>query len=79
MSVRALMLLAGGVAAGALMLAAPASADPGQPDCGQLSPVCNLLPTMPELDHDLDLTTGQPAVINQEQLPPVDLCAAGCI
>jgi hypothetical protein len=77
MSVVPMLLLAGGLAA-ALVLAAPASAEPAQPGCAPLSPVCNMLPTLPELDHDLDLTTGQPELINRENQPPVDPCAAGC-
>ena len=58
--VRALALAAGGVTAAALFAAAPAAADPGMPPCGMLAPVCNMVPTMPELDHDIDLTKQQP-------------------
>ena len=79
--VRALALAAGGVTAAALFAAAPAAADPGMPPCGMLAAVCNMVPTMPELDHDIDLTKQQPpgAGVDQESLPPPDVCAVACI
>jgi hypothetical protein len=79
MWVRSVVALAGGMAVGVLAFAAPSAADPGQPGCAPFSPVCNLLPTLPELDHDIDLTTGQPPALDRESLPPADPCAAGCI
>lgn len=79
MSYRMLIALAGGLAVGTLAVAAPAAADPGMPNCGQLSFVCNMIPMMPELDHDVDMTKGQPAVVPAEDLPPTDVCAVACI
>ncbi len=79
--VRTLAVAAGGVTAAALFAAAPATADPGMPPCGMLTPVCNMVPTMPELDHDIDLTKQQPpgTGVDQENLPPADVCAVACI
>jgi hypothetical protein len=80
MSVIRMLALAAGSAAVAMWLAAPALADPGMPPCGMLSPVCNLVPTMPELDHDIDLTIHQPpAGTPSEYLPPADVCTVACI
>lgn len=76
---RMLALAASGTVV-ALLPVAPALADPGMPPCGALSPVCNLVPTMPELDHDVDLTIHQPPVgAATEQLPPADVCTLSCI
>jgi hypothetical protein len=80
--VRSLALAAGGVTAAALLAAAPATADPGMPPCGGLlAQVCDMIPTMPELDHDIDLTKQQPpgTGVDQESLPPPDVCAIACI
>ncbi len=75
---RTLALIIGGAAV-AVVSAAPAAADPGMPNCGQLSFVCNMIPTMPDLDHDIDMTRGQPAMPPAEDLPPADVCAVACI
>jgi hypothetical protein len=41
----------------ATVLAPPASASPDNP-CGlRFNPVCAFVPTLPNLDHDVDLTT----------------------
>ncbi len=78
--VRTLALLAGGATiAGALFAAAPAGANPGMPNCGQLNFVCNLIPTMPDLDHDVDMTKGQPPAPAQDNQVPTDVCAIACI
>ena len=76
---RRLVIGAVGVVTAALCAAAPAAADPGMPNCGQLSFVCNMIPTMPELDHDVDMTKGQPAMPPAEDMPPTDVCAVACI
>ncbi|NDJ87924.1 fibronectin-binding protein [Mycolicibacter kumamotonensis] len=75
-----------------LGVAAPADADPADDPC-QLAAtfLCRLIPTAPDLDHDIDLTQDS-AVINGQQLPempsagqhredapPVDICANGCV
>lgn len=68
-------------ALGSWLLAAPAGADPGMPPCeGPMAFICSMVPTMPELDHDLDLTQQQPgATVNNEELPPADVCALSCV
>ena len=42
----------------AMTLVAPASASPDNPCRATLIPVCALVPMLPGLDHDVDLTTG---------------------
>ncbi|MBI3212878.1 MAG: fibronectin-binding protein [Mycobacterium sp.] len=74
----AIAIAGGGIAA--LLLSAPAVADPGMPPCGGLlSQICNMVPMMPELDHDIDLTQNMPAAPNADELPPADVCAVACI
>jgi hypothetical protein len=52
---------------GAATSAGPASASPDDP-CGvTLIPVCAFIPALPNLDHDVDLTT------NQDPLRPSSL------
>ena len=64
-------------------LAAPVGAQPGRPPCDlALSFVCNIIPTAPELDHNVDLSTQVPVDPNApdpEMQPPLDPCSAGCI
>jgi hypothetical protein len=73
------------VAAGgtAVALAGPAGAQPGRPPCDlALSFICNMIPSAPELDHDVDLSTQLPVDPNApdpETLPPLDPCSAGCL
>ena len=76
---RALALAVGGAAVAALLAAAPAGANPGMPDCGQLNFVCNMIPTMPDLDHDVDMTQGQPQNVGRENDQPADVCSIACI
>ena len=46
-----------GAAATAICLAGPADADPGRNPCdGVALPVCAMVPMLPNLDHDIDLT-----------------------
>jgi hypothetical protein len=67
----------------AVALAVPAQAQPGRPPCDlALSFICNMIPSAPELDHDVDLSTQVPVdpnAPNPELLPPLDPCSAGCI
>jgi hypothetical protein len=75
---------AAALGAATVFLSGTAHADPGgPPPCGPLGIVCNLLPMAPELDEDVDLTQRyQPApeeLIDAENLPPVDVCAMGCV
>jgi hypothetical protein len=66
-----------------LLLAAPATADPGDNPCElAISFVCRFVPIAPDLDDDVDLTQPQPIDPNApppESLPVADPCAAGCI
>ncbi|BDB44028.1 hypothetical protein Mkiyose1665_02700 [Mycobacterium kiyosense] len=46
-----------GLVATGLYLAAPAVADPDFDPCrATFIPICRMAPTMPDLDHDVDLT-----------------------
>lgn len=68
---------------GSVALAAPAGAQPGRPPCDlALSFICNIIPTAPDLDHNVDLSTQVPVDPNApdpELMPPLDPCSAGCI
>ncbi len=68
-------------AASAIYLSAPASADPSvPPPCGPLGFVCNMVPMMPELDHDIDLTKQYPqGTLDVENQVPADVCALSCV
>jgi hypothetical protein len=66
-----------------VLLAAPATADPGGNPC-ELAVIflCKFVPIAPDLDGDVDLTKQQPVDPNApppESLPVADPCAAGCI
>lgn len=67
----------------AVAMASPAGAQPGRPPCDlALSFICNIIPTAPELDHSVDLSTQVPVDPNApdpEMMPPLDPCSAGCI
>jgi hypothetical protein len=61
----------------AMTLAAPASASPDNPCGATLIPICALVPVLPALDHDVDLTTNpepdtQTPNDAQSQVPPID-------
>lgn len=66
-----------------LVLATPASAEPGDNPCEfAINYFCKFLPMAPDLEGDVDLTQQQPVDPNApppESLPVVDPCAAGCI
>jgi hypothetical protein len=72
---RAAIIASAAVAAG-LGLAAPAGADPGFDPChSSVLMLCRMLPVMPDLDHDIDLsqdpnalTDGQGAAADQPGL-----------
>jgi hypothetical protein len=73
-----------GVAGAAVLLAAPAAADPGDNPCEfSISFVCRFVPIAPGLEGDVDLTQQQPPVDPAAPLPepplPADVCANGCI
>ncbi len=53
---RVVTIFVGAVTTG-LCLAAPASADPGFDPCqSSIAFICRMVPMMPDLDHDVDLT-----------------------
>jgi hypothetical protein len=66
-----------------LLLAVPASAEPGDNPCEfAINYFCKFMPIAPDLEGDVDLTQQQPIDPNApppESLPVVDPCAAGCI
>jgi hypothetical protein len=76
-------IAAAAVLTAGLLLAAPATADPGDNPCElAITFLCRFVPIAPDLDHDIDLTQQQPVDPNApppESLPVVDPCAAGCI
>lgn len=51
-------LLSAMCAAAMLDLMPPASAAPNDPCAMPFMPICAVLPVLPDLDHDTDLTTG---------------------
>jgi len=68
----------------AMLLAAPAGAEPGDNPCEMaISFVCRFVPIAPDLEGDIDLTQQQPpvdpAAPPPESPPPADICANGCI
>lgn len=53
---KAAIVLLGTVVTG-LSFAGPADADPGDDPCHSVfNPICRMVPIMPDLDHDIDLT-----------------------
>ncbi|MET0900314.1 MAG: fibronectin-binding protein [Mycobacterium sp.] len=78
MFVRIAALVGGLVLAGG-MLAAPASAEP-MPGCElELMLICGMLPAMPDLDHDIDLTSQLPPADALPEPPMANICEMGCI
>ena len=80
---RTVLAVTAALAAG-LLLAAPATADPGDNPCElAVSFLCQFVPLAPGLDHDVDLTQQQPPADPNapppDSLPVVDPCQAGCI
>ena len=67
-----------------LLLAAPATAEPGDNPCEfAINYFCRFIPIAPDLEGNVDLTQQQPPADPNapppESLPVVDPCAAGCI
>jgi hypothetical protein len=55
--IRKTTIAAVGAVAAAMYLAVPAGADPNVSPCGlAFAPFCALIPALPDLDHDVDLT-----------------------
>ena len=82
MGKKTLIAAATAVTAG-LLLATPASAEPGDNPCEfAISYFCKFVPIAPDLDHDIDVTQPQqvdPDAAPLESRPVFDPCAAGCI
>jgi hypothetical protein len=56
-AVRKSAIVALGVTVAGVVAATPAGADPGNDPCASTRiPICRMLPIMPDLDHDIDLT-----------------------
>jgi hypothetical protein len=65
------VLVAVGLTVAAVSLAAPASADPSGGPCGFLpNPLCAMLPVLPNLDHDVDLTKDPNALVDSTGTAP---------
>jgi hypothetical protein len=64
---------------GVASLGASASAAPGSPCDLAVSFFCRFVPIAPDLDGDVDLSTQLPPAPPDESLPPVDICARGCM
>jgi hypothetical protein len=67
-----------------LLLATPATAEPGDNPCElAVTFLCRFVPIAPDLEGDVDLTQqlppADPNAPPPESLPVVDPCAAGCI
>ena len=79
---KTLTVAAAGLTAG-LLLATPASAEPGDNPCElAVTFLCRFVPVAPDLEDNVDLTQQQPVDPNApppESLPVLDPCAAGCI
>ena len=78
------VIAAVGVVGAAVLLAAPAGADPGDNPCEfSVSFICRFVPIAPDLEGDIDLTQQPPPVDPAAPLPepplPADICANGCI
>jgi hypothetical protein len=58
---------------------APVSATPDSPCDLAVSFFCRFVPIAPDLDGDVDLSTQLPPAPPDESLPPVDICARGCM
>ena len=79
---RTAIAAAGALTAG-LLVAAPATADPGDNPCEfAVNFFCKFVPIAPDLEDNVDLTQQLPVDPNApppESLPVLDPCAAGCI
>ena len=68
-AIRKAAIIAVGTVATGLYLAVPTGADPGFDPCrGTAVFVCGLVPSMPDLDNDVDLTQ-DPGALNNGQSP----------
>lgn len=65
-------LVAVGATVAVVSLAAPASADPSGGPCGlPPNPFCALIPVLPDLDHDVDLTKDPNALVDGAGTAPM--------
>jgi hypothetical protein len=74
------LLIAAAIAITGMELSgARASAAPDNPCDLAVSFFCRFVPIAPDLDGDVDLSTQLPSAPPDEALPPVDICARGCM
>jgi hypothetical protein len=78
-SSRTLLIAAAIAISGMDLSGAPASAAPDNPCDLAVSFFCRFVPIAPDLDGDVDLSTQVPSAPPDESLPPVDICARGCM
>ena len=78
-SVKRLLFAAAVAVTGIGLSGAPASAVPDNPCDLAFSFLCRFVPTAPELEGDVDLSTQVPLAPPDESLPPGDICARGCM
>jgi hypothetical protein len=58
-------IIVSGILTTGLCLAVPAGADPGFDPCrANVTPFCRMVPMMPDLDHDVDLTQNPNGLID---------------
>jgi hypothetical protein len=82
--VAAMVIASIGIAVAGWMVPATAMADPSDDPCPLAAALlCRFVPIAPELDGDVDLTKQMPpdgpAAPAPDSLPPVDICASGCV
>lgn len=77
------ILLLAAMTVAAVFSAPVAAAQPGAPCSGEISFFCQMIPTAPDLEGTVDLTTQLPPVDPNapvpESLPPLNPCINGCI
>jgi hypothetical protein len=78
-SCRTLLIATAIAITGMELSGAPASAAPDNPCDLAVSFFCRFVPMAPDLDGDVDLSTQVPSAPPEESLPPVDICARGCV
>jgi hypothetical protein len=71
------------LAAGAMIAAPSAAAEPDDPCASRATILCRFLPMAPDLDGDVDMTSelppSGPAPGENDPMPNYDACRMGCI